>query len=44
MKLEMVFPTPYTEIIHKHSTLVDKDVPTGIQINDSDTVIHLYLN
>lgn len=32
------------ETVRKHSCPVDKDVPSGVQINSSDTAIHLYLN
>ena len=32
------------ETVHKHSCPVDKDVPLGVQMNNSDTAVHLYLN
>lgn len=33
-----------TELVHKPCTPADKDAPTGVQMNKSDTALHLYLN
>lgn len=32
------------DTVHEHCAPVDKDVPTGVQIDNSDSAIHLYLN
>lgn len=31
------------EIVYKHWAPVDKDVPTGVQTDNSDAAAHLYL-